>query len=325
MSNHRKALFSAIVISLLGAGCSADGGSAKDTSPTDGGSADGGASDSGSDDVGSTDAGSADAGSADAGSVDAGSGDAGSGDAGAVDAGPPPKRPESADKIAIAGVWQSSFGGNETVADKAWSAGTGNTEVVEFDNAGRWVITRNPDDAKYNPGKFNKVVWTNPEVVDAGGWKARVFHYCWVDFGLDTAALAKASTHTADDSEPEKSGCGKFPWTRLSSLETVGSWKTNFGGAEEINTHAWSFAWLRAFDNGKNEAFTQNPADAKYNPGAFNKVVWTDAKAGAWHYCIVDFGLPTLDAARKTAKKADASDPGKKGCGGFGWTKMSAK
>ena len=113
--------------------------------------------------------------------------------------------PQSSE-IEISGTWNSSFGGTETISSEAW----GETTVVDFDNAENVAIIRNPDDDMFNPGKFNRVIWTEP--------KDGSFYYCWVDFGLDTEAEAKESDATADDSDPDTTGCGGTnPWTKLSA------------------------------------------------------------------------------------------------------------
>jgi hypothetical protein len=61
----------------------------------------------------------------------------------------------------------------------------------------------------FNPSKFNRFVWT---AITGGS-----FYYCTVDFGLATLNDALASTKTADDSDPDASGCGGFSWTKLSA------------------------------------------------------------------------------------------------------------
>jgi hypothetical protein len=105
--------------------------------------------------------------------------------------------------IEIAGSYTSMWG-METISSHVWGTAT----VHEYDNEKNWVVTQNPDDDAFNPSKFNKVVWTEP---DGGS-----FHYCIVDFGRETLEQAKTSTQTADASDPSASGCGAFPWTELS-------------------------------------------------------------------------------------------------------------
>ena len=109
-------------------------------------------------------------------------------------------------QIEVAGTWTSSFG-EETITSASWASSMVTAAVVEFDNDGNGAITQNPADADYAPEKFNKLVWTDPS--------GDTFYYCTVDFGLDTAEAAKATTKTADDKDPEKSGCGDYGWTKL--------------------------------------------------------------------------------------------------------------
>jgi hypothetical protein len=117
------------------------------------------------------------------------------------------RKPTSAsgndDELEVAGEWKSEFG-DQTISLDNWDSAM----VVEFDNDENVAFTENPDDAMFNPGTFNKLVWTEP--TDDG------FYYCTVDFGLDSLAAAKATEKTADDSDPEAMGsCGGFTWTKL--------------------------------------------------------------------------------------------------------------
>lgn len=335
---HRLLMLLAFTAALSLSACGSDDGGDGKGAPSDAASVDGGATDGTSGDDGSAaEDGGADAAAAEDGLSEDGqsAGDAMSdagatGDAGTTaDATAPAPRPFTPHKIAIAGVWESNFGGNETITDKAWATTYGASQVIKFDNDKGVVYTQNAKDDKYNPSKFNKIMWTAPKQSAADGFQVWSMYYCTVDFGLDSLAMAEASTKTADSTDPAKGGCGTFPWTQLTALETVGEWKTNFGGTETINRQAWSYAWVKAFENKKNVAYTKNPADAKYNPGKWNKLVWASPKsgdkAGKWYYCTVDFGLDSLDAAKKSAKKADDKDLTGKGCGGFSWTEMTAK
>ena len=112
------------------------------------------------------------------------------------------------DDIEIAGSWESNFGGLETITSDAWANEWLTTTVIEYSNDNNWAINQNPDDDEFNPSQFSKVVWTEP-TVDA-------FYYCTVAFGLDTADDARSATETADNSDPDNSGCGGFGWTKLS-------------------------------------------------------------------------------------------------------------
>lgn len=108
--------------------------------------------------------------------------------------------------IEISGTWESNFGTTESISSEAWD----DASIVDFDNGENFAITRNPDDAEFNPGKYNRIVWTEP----ASG----SFYYCWVAFGLESEEEAGASDATADASDPETTGCGgSNPWTKLTA------------------------------------------------------------------------------------------------------------
>lgn len=103
----------------------------------------------------------------------------------------------------LIGTWATPFGTDDVITQTMWNK----AKVVEFDNAANVGFTQEPADDPYNPNKFNKVIWTEP--------KNNSFYYCMVDYGKDSLALAKASTLTADASDPDTKGCGgKFPWTK---------------------------------------------------------------------------------------------------------------
>lgn len=214
----------------------------------------------------------------------------------------------------ISGTWSSNFGGYEEISDKAWN----DMIVTKLDLAGRIAITQNSASDKYNPSKFNKIAFTAP--------KDGSFYYCYVDFGLGSADLAEASTKTADDSKPDKSGCAGFPWaklTRTDPIDIAGTWTNGFGEKENISSRTWNAMMVSLFDNQKRWAITQNPPDDPYNPSKYSKLVWTAPSASGFYYCTVEFGQDTLALAQDTTKTADDSKPDKGGCAGFSWTKVS--
>ncbi len=233
------------------------------------------------------------------------------------DATPPPTnnpmQPTEEVIIETAGFFLSNWGEATEISKTRWGSAT----IVEFDNSGRWAITQNAADASWNPGKFNKIVWTP--------MTGLTFYYCTVEFGLDTADAAKSSAKTADDSSPATQGCGMFPWTQMSpSIETYGIWATNFASTSTVTGESWDGATIVEYDNAANRAITRNAADASWDPGKYNKIVWTDKGADrSFHYCTVDFGLDTAADAKSSDKTADATDPDNSGCGMFGWTKLT--
>lgn len=123
-------------------------------------------------------------------------------------------------------------------------------------------------------------------------------------------------------------GCGDDDSTPSSEntdeIEIEGSWSSNFGGTEDISSTSWSGSQITTFDNEENFAVTQSPDDSQYNPGKYNRNVWTEPADGVFFYCTVDFGLDSEADALATTADADASDPENGGCGGFSWTQLSS-
>ncbi len=124
-------------------------------------------------------------------------------DPGPADGGVAPDGGAGVVDLEIAGTWTSNFGGTETITAERW----GTAAVITFDNARNSAVLQNPPDDAFAPDLFARVMWTEPA--------ADAFHYCWVDFGLETRMAAETSTRTADPSRPDQTGCGGFPWTRL--------------------------------------------------------------------------------------------------------------
>jgi hypothetical protein len=90
----------------------------------------------------------------------------------------------------------------QTITADEWNGAT----IHDYDNDANVVYTQLPDDDEFNPSKFNKIVYTEPE--------DDRFYFCTVVFDAETLADAKASDATADDSNPAEAGCGgTFPWS----------------------------------------------------------------------------------------------------------------
>jgi hypothetical protein len=121
------------------------------------------------------------------------------------------------------------------------------------------------------------------------------------------------------EDEAETNGAG-------SEIEISGTWESNFGTTESISSDAWDDATIVDFDNVENVAITRNGADAEFNPGKYNRIVWTEPDAGSFYYCWVAFALDSEQEAEAAEATADATDPETTGCGGSNpWTKLSAK
>jgi hypothetical protein len=112
---------------------------------------------------------------------------------------------DTALKFELAGNWESQYG-YEAITDAVWKSFTLD-KVVSFDNTANVAITQNPADATYYPDTFNRIVWT--EIVE------NTFYYCMVDFKLDSAEAAQASTKSADTADLEGKGCGGSAWSKL--------------------------------------------------------------------------------------------------------------
>lgn len=127
-----------------------------------------------------------------------------------VACGPAPEDPPA--DIEVVGEWDEQFVDEPTVITATtWGAST----IVNYDNDANWVVVQMSADDEWNPGKFAKFVWT-----DIAG---DAFFYCWVDFGLDTAAEAESTTKTADAKNPAETGCGgEFPWTKMTAHKADG-------------------------------------------------------------------------------------------------------
>lgn len=133
---------------------------------------------------------------------------------------------------------------------------------------------------------------------------------------LEIIALSTLTFVACGDDDPAENGEGS------GGLEIAGVWASNFGSEEVITEAGFNAADIREYDNDQNIALTQNPADAEFNPGLFNRIVWTEPTGDTFHYCFTDFGLDSLEAARAADTEADASDPDAGGCGGFPWTRL---
>lgn len=164
-----------------------------------------------------------------------------------------------------------------------------------------------------------------------------------VDGGSSADGSAKADASAASDSSQTADGGGTTgdavgtaadtakPANK--SIEVAGTWADPFGTTETITATDWnakgsgfeSKSSVVEHDNKDNWAITQSSADDPYSANKFSKRVWTEPKDGAFHYCSVVFGQETADLAKATTLTADDGDLDGKGCGGFPWSKLTAK
>lgn len=245
---------------------------------------------------------------------------AGDGDA-ADDATASPEPAPPASLLPWAGVWRSNFGSIESIGAMRWvveTAGqpTTSSRIVTWDASAGWIVTQAAKDDAYNPSKFAKIR------VASGGVGA--IGVCFVAFGKASALEAIAAPDTADANDLDGKGCAGFPWTRLSRPEPAGLYESAFGGNERFDAVRIGWAEAVSWNNVTRIAISVNAKDDPYNPGKFNKVVWTEPKGGVFSYCTVTFGKDTAALAESATETADANDLNGKGCGGFPWTKLTA-
>jgi hypothetical protein len=124
--------------------------------------------------------------------------DGGSDAGGAAGAGGQPS-----DGLEIVGTWEDEFTGALEITSSHWN-GSG---IAAYDSEANLVYTQSPCDAEYNPGRFSKIIYTEP-VDDA-------FYYCTVVYDAKTLTEAQDSEATAD-AEDLEAGCGTggFPWSK---------------------------------------------------------------------------------------------------------------
>ena len=104
--------------------------------------------------------------------------------------------------IELTGTW-SSESGEHHIDSTIWDL----TLVRDYDNTANWAIVETPATTPDTPGTFAKNVWIDP--IDG------VTYYCVVETGLSSVEEAIASAASADESDPETSGCKGQPWTQL--------------------------------------------------------------------------------------------------------------
>ncbi len=109
--------------------------------------------------------------------------------------------------LEIIGEYDDNFGGEQIITADDWNGAV----IADYDNAKNVVYTQLPEDDMFNPSKFTKTVYTQPE--------DGAFYFCMLEFSLDTLEDAQASETTADDSDPAKDGCGEFAWTQATPKE----------------------------------------------------------------------------------------------------------
>jgi len=104
------------------------------------------------------------------------------------------------DELEIVGEYTDQFMTEQVITADEWNGAA----IQEYDNDQNVVYTQLPEDDMFNPSKFNKIMYTQPEDDS--------FAFCIVVFDAETLADAKASDATADENDLEE-GCAGFEWS----------------------------------------------------------------------------------------------------------------
>jgi hypothetical protein len=138
-------------------------------------------------------------------------------------------------------------------------------------------------------------------------------------------ASAEACVNAWDGGEAGASGEGGAGGASGPALELIGQYADNFLGTQRISATMWNDSRVVSYDNDQNVVYTQAPCDDLFNPRKFGKIVYTEPSNGSFYFCMLEYALDSLTAARASTKVADASNPDSGGCGGFSWTKATAQ
>lgn len=217
--------------------------------------------------------------------------------------------------VEIRGRWHSNFGGTSEITNGTFLFGE---EILQVNNEQNYVVTRNAEDAMFNPGKYGRSHWTEE---DDG-----VFYYCTIEFDLDSLEEARMLVQVPDGSDPEIGGCGGFPWTRLEPpIEIEGMWlfDQEFDQETELAIDSDAIAGAResavvAYSNGDNRAILRGPVEPPEESERYSVMVWTEREEGELNLCWTEDSLATLEEAQASTKTADTEDL-EAGCGGGPW------
>jgi hypothetical protein len=114
------------------------------------------------------------------------------------------------DVLAIAGSYTDQWGVDHTIDEVSWVQvapyGSSSYAVLSFDNAIRSVIAQNASTNAYDADLFSRFDWVE-------GMHGDLF-FCQTAWAAASEDAAEA-TPRSDDTDPETTGCGGFPWTNL--------------------------------------------------------------------------------------------------------------
>lgn len=144
----------------------------------------------------------------------------------------------------------------------------------------------------------------------------------------ETSSEGEFETSPEDESGSEsgdESSSDSGESSGAASLEISGMWVDDFGGGHVITDTSWATSYgedvypytITAYDNPGRFAIAQSDDD-----DTWSKFEWTFV-VDALYFCQSAFGEASAqDAANAT--DADPTDPAASGCGGFGWSLLTA-
>ncbi len=120
--------------------------------------------------------------------------------------------------LEIAGSWFEDFGDGtgitHNIDEDSWDQlsdfGDSLFAIDSYDNPGRWVVALGDANNEFNPNLYSKFNWAWDDDSD-------VLYYCTAVFDAQTVEAAQAAPDA--DSADLMTGCGGFPWSRLSPAE----------------------------------------------------------------------------------------------------------
>ena len=140
--------------------------------------------------------------------------------------------------------------------------------------------------------------------------------------------LSACSVGTAGDDDDSAAGDDDDS-TVADALELEGTWTDNWGTVHTISSSTWSNSSgsvfnISQYDNDAMMVIAQNDAGNDYNPLEWSRFDWhVEAGTDVLRYC-----QPCYDCADEATALAtpagDTSDLANSGCGGFGWSSLTA-
>lgn len=112
--------------------------------------------------------------------------------------------------LEIAGSYSDDFGTIHTIGESEWlmdfgEFGSASFSVLQFSNAGDFLVAQNGADNSFNADFFSRFDWTTFE---------DDLYFCQGTFDAATEAEAEA-VDTMERTDPSSGGCGDFPWSKL--------------------------------------------------------------------------------------------------------------